>query len=305
MQVPLLLLAISLGAGLALQHVRAVPDNAHSALNQYIINIALPALALVHIPRITLHAGLLYPVGTAYIIFLSMMPLVVMVARKSGWNRQTTGSVILAACLGNTAFLGYPIIEALYGTEGLQIALLVDQPGSFVVGSTFGIAVAGYYSSRKNGTGDVLRKVATFPPFLVFCLALVMNLTGIRVEGALLEVLKNLGATLTPIALVSIGLQLRFSGIREMLRPLAFGLFCKLVLAPALIYFLYVTATGGKGLLVQVSILQAAMPPMITGAIIASEYGLNARLSTLLAGVGVVVSAVTLTIWYLVVQGAG
>jgi predicted permease len=48
--------------------------------------------------------------------------------------------------------LGFPIIEALYGEEGLKTAILVDQPGSFVVLSTLGILVATIYSSgNPNG----------------------------------------------------------------------------------------------------------------------------------------------------------
>jgi predicted permease len=38
------------------------------------------------------------------------------------------GCLILTAGLGNTSF-GFPIIEALYGEEGLKTAILVDQPG--------------------------------------------------------------------------------------------------------------------------------------------------------------------------------
>jgi predicted permease len=47
-----------------------------------------------------------------------------------------TGCLILTAGLGNTSFLGFPIIEALYGQEGMKTAILVDQPGTFVVLST-------------------------------------------------------------------------------------------------------------------------------------------------------------------------
>jgi predicted permease len=44
-------------------------------------------------------------------------------------------------------FFWFSIIEALYGEEGLKTAILVDQPGSFVVLSTLGILVATIYSS--------------------------------------------------------------------------------------------------------------------------------------------------------------
>lgn len=302
-QEPIVLLAASLLIGMMLQRVRAIPANAHIVLNRYVIYVALPALALVHVPYIELHRELLFPVATAWILFLAAVPVVLLVVRIQGWSRQTTGCLILTAGLGNTAFLGYPVIEALYGAEGVQVALLVDQPGTFVVTSTLGIVVAGIYSEGRRRKRELARSVLTFPPFLVFIMALVMNLSGIGPEGVALGVLEQFAATLTPIALISIGLQLNFSGAAEQIRPLAFGLLYKMLLAPALIFLLYVWAFGGEGLLVRVSIMQAAMPPMITGSIIATTYGLNARLAALMAGVGVPVAVVTLAFWYLILGG--
>jgi predicted permease len=54
-------------------------------------------------------------------------------------------------CWFRKYFFWVSIIEALYGEEGLKTAILVDQPGSFVVLSTLGILVATIYSSRDNG----------------------------------------------------------------------------------------------------------------------------------------------------------
>ncbi len=302
-QEPIVLLAASLLIVMMLQRVRAIPANAHIVLNRYVIYVALPALALVHVPYIELHRELLFPVATAWILFLAAVPVVLLVVRIQGWSRQTTGCLILTAGLGNTAFLGYPVIEALYGTEGVQVALLVDQPGTFVVTSTLGIVVAGIYSEGRRRKRELARSVLTFPPFLVFIVALVLNLSGIAPGGVALGVLEQFAATLTPIALISIGLQLKFSGAAEQIRPLAFGLLYKMLLAPALIFLLYVWVFGGEGLLVRVSIMQAAMPPMITGSIIATTYGLNARLAALMAGVGVPVAVVTLAFWYLILGG--
>jgi malate permease and related proteins len=305
LEAPLLLLAASLLIGLLLQHVKAIPENAYLALNGYCIYIALPSLVLIHVPRISLGVDVLFPVATGWIVFLTAIPVVMLVSRRYGWSRQTTGSLILAAGLGNTAFLGYPVTEVLYGAEGVQVAILVDQPGSFVATSTLGIVVAGIFSAAGQRKRDIFRSVLSFPPFLVFTGALILNLSGTQVTGAALEVLEQFAATLTPVALISIGLQLKFSGFTEQVRPLAFGLIYKMVAAPALILLLYALIFGREGLMLQVSVLQAAMPPMITASIIAGSYGLNARLAALMAGVGVPIAAVTLALWYLLLGGYG
>ena len=305
MQAPMVLLVVSLLIGLVLQWVKAIPGNAHVALNSYVIYVALPALGLIHVPGIELQTELLFPIATGWILFLTAIPVVLMAARSFRWSRQTTGCLILTAGLGNTAFLGYPVIEALYGADGVQVAILVDQPGTFIVTSSLGIVIAGIFSEGRKRKREVARNVVTFPPFVIFIIALAMNVSGIQATGIPLQVLEVFAATLTPVALISIGLQLKISGAGDQMRPLAFGLLYKLMLAPALIFTLYVMIFGQEGLLIQVSIVQAAMPPMITGYIIAAAYGLNSHLAALMAGVGVPVAAVTITFWYTLLGGYG
>jgi len=286
--------------GVLLQRVKTVPDDAHVTLNRYVIFVALPALVLINVPGITLELDVIFPVATAWIVFLTAVPVMLFIARRSGWSRKTTGSLILTAGLGNTAFLGYPVVEALYGADGVEVAVMVDQPGNFMVTSTLGIIVAGIFSSGEQRKRDIARSVLEFPPFIVFIGALILNLASVEPGGVIRDVLEKFSATLTPIALISIGMQLKFAGITEHIRPLALGLFYKMIAAPALIFVLYVLVFGREGLIIQVSVIQAAMPPMITGAIIASSYGLNGRLATLMAGVGVPVAAITLAAWYLI-----
>ena len=304
-EAPLLLLAASLLIGVLLQRVKAIPENAHLALNRYVIYVALPALVLINVPRISLELDVIFPIATAWIVFLVAVPTVLFVGRRSGWSRPTMGSLILTAGLGNMAFLGYPVVEALYGAEGLEVAVMVDQPGNFLVTATLGIILAGIFSAESQRKRDIVRSVLEFPPFIVFIGAMILNLTGTQFTGVTLEVLEQFAATLTPVALISIGMQLKFTGITKQIRPLTFGLFYKMIAAPVLIFVLYTVVFGREGLMIQVSVMMAAMPPMITGAIIAASYGLNTRLAALMAGVGVPIAAVTLAIWYLILGGYG
>jgi len=51
-----------------------------------------------------------------------------------------------------------------------------------------------------------------------------------------------------------------------------------------------------------VTLFDAAMPPMITAAIIASEHDLDPELATLMVAVGLVISFVTLSGWWWMLQ---
>jgi len=116
--------------------------------------------------------------------------------------------------------------------------------------------------------------------------------------GWFVGVLGRIGGTLSPLALISVGFQLRLGHIRERLGPLGLGLFYKLVVGPALVAFLFVVVMGARGTEIQVTLFEAAMAPMITGSIVAAEHDLDGDLAALMVGVGIPLSFLTLPIWW-------
>ncbi len=289
--------------GVILQKVRNFPANTPLVLNQFIIYISLPALALYFIPDVTLDRTVLIPIGVAWICFGGSAIFFWSLGKFYGWSRKLIGCLILTAGLGNTSFIGFPVIEALYGKEGLKTAILIDQPGSFFVLSTLGIALAATLSKGTTDYKAIFKKILTFPPFFSFALALLFNVFNLHFSDDLKEVFQRLGSTVTPLALISVGLQLRIERRSKHWGFLALGLTYQLILAPLLIYTIYVGMLGLRGEIVQITIVEAAMAPMITASIVAATYGLKPRLANMMIGFGIPISFITLAFWYWFVQG--
>jgi len=119
------------------------------------------------------------------------------------------------------------------------------------------------------------------------------------------ELLKRLGATLVPLALVSVGFQLRLSQMHGRVPQLALGLAFKLVIGPALVLLMYAGVIGARGTVIQVTVFEAAMGPMIGAAIVAMDHDLDPALVTLMVGIGIPLSFVTLPAWWWLLQGFG
>jgi predicted permease len=80
-------------------------------------------------------------------------------------------------------------------------------------------------------------------------------------------------------------------------KELTYGLFYKLIAAPAVIFILYFYLFNLRGLTFQVSVIETAMPPMVMGSVLAVQFNLNPKLANLMVGIGIPLSAITLTIW--------
>lgn len=297
-----ILIFVCLFLGLILQNIKQIPQNTHKILNRIVIYICLPALALYHIPKIKWDNQLLFPIGVAWIGFVISFFFFSFLGNRLGWSRKLTGCLIICAGLSNTSFLGFPIIEALYGEEGLKTAILVDQPGSFVVLSTLGIFVATIYSKGNLNSLQIATKIAFFPPFITFCIACLMNVLEFDFYDWGQLLFKTVGSAVTPLALLSVGLQLRFERRSMHWNFLGLGLLYKLILTPAIICFLYVVVFDQHSKAIEVAILESAMAPMITGCILASSYGLKPRLCSMMIGFGIPLSFITLIFWNILVH---
>lgn len=297
-----IIILVFLALGLLLQRVPAIPKTTPKKLNWIVLQICLPALALYYIPKVQWSNQLLYPILVAWIIFILSWILFALLGKQFGWSRKLTGCLIICSGLSNTSFIGFPIITALYGDSGMKTAILVDQPGSFVVLSTLGVLVAALYSKGQTSGVQIIKKIAFFPPFITFVVACLMNIFDYDLLPLLQQGLKFLGGFVTPLALLSVGLQLKLERKSKHWRFLGLGLFYKLLLAPAFIYVLYVLILKQQSEVIEVALLEGAMSPMITASILASSHGLKPKLCSMMIGFGIPISFFTLLFWYVVVH---
>lgn len=281
---------------------KILPDNSHVILNNIVLYICLPALALLYIPEMKVSTNTIYPLAVTYIVFFLSIVFFIVLGKLLKLDSKTVGALILTAGLCNTSFVGFPVLITLFGEEGLKVGVLIDQAGSFVVLATFGTIVASVYSHGKVDYKNILVKILVYPSFIAFVLGIVLNIFNYRFEGVPKELLEKAGNPMAFLALISVGLQLNISFKQLPLKELIAGLSYKLIFAPFVIYLLYFVILNGSGLDVQVSLIEVAMPPMVMGAVLASGFNLNPKLANLMVGIGIPLSFITLGIWYLVIR---
>lgn len=290
----LLILFVCLALGMLCRRFVALPEGIVPGINWWVLNIALPALVLALVPKVTVDAQLWFPVAGMYVTFFGAWAVFATLGKVLAWSPHRVGCLTLVCGLGNTSFMGYPMMEALHGKAGLSIAVIADQLGCFPLLAAGGIVVASIYSGRGASLPAIARRVFTFPAFLALVTGVFVGLAGGWPE-AVEKLLLQIGQTLTPLALFSVGLQFSLHLRREQIGPLLAGLGWKLLLAPLAALGIGLAA-GVGGLTLTVGVLQAAMAPMISAAILADQYGLEPRLANTVLGAGILLSLVTIPV---------
>jgi hypothetical protein len=293
------LLAASLLLGALARRSGRFPEQTALVLNAYVLNVALPALVLRAVHRLTLAPELFAAAATPWFVFGGAWLFFRALGPRLGLPPRTVAALVLTAGLSNTAFVGLPLIEGLMGREALRVAVVIDQLGSFLAVGTVATLFAARATAKDTRPVALLKKVVGFPPFLALVAAFLAHPWD---WPAWVEVvLGRLGDLLTPLALFSVGFQLRPSGLKGRVPALALGLGYKLVVAPLGVVLLLLALPGMGRLTFEVSVLQAAMAPMVTGAILAADNGLDPELSALMVGLGIPLSFATVpcALWLL------
>jgi len=288
---PLLLLMVCLLLGVGVGRFATTPPALPQSLNWWVLNIALPALILHLLPLLKVDLHLWVLPAAMWLVFFGAWGLFAVIGKRLGWSRGQIGALTLVCGLGNTSFIAYPMIEALRGQAGLTLAVVADQIGCFPALVIGGTVVAATYSGGKPNARQIAQKILWFPPFLCFIVGFIAGRLG-GWPPALDEMLARIGATLVPLALFSVGLQLKLRLAPGQMSVAIVGLCWKLFVAAGLVFGLGL-AFGINREILTIAVLQTAMAPMISAAILADQYDLDPPLANAVLSIGIVISFVS------------
>ena len=148
-------------------------SNLPSLLNKMIIYLCLPAFVLTIIPKIELqNKDLIYPLSHWFSL-LCLVFLTLLFSKYLKLERKTTGCRLILIPLGNTSFLGYPMVEVFFHQTQLPYAILYDQLGSFLGLALYAPFILSLYdTSAKPSPKSFFTKTLSFPPLLALLASL-------------------------------------------------------------------------------------------------------------------------------------
>lgn len=278
---------VLLAIGILLQKSDAPSDFAKS-LNFFVIYVSLPATVLMQVPKIQFDFSALGVILMPWLLLPIVIVIVILMTRNH--PPQTRAALLLVMPLGNTSFVGIPIVHTLLGEEAIPYVLMYDQFGTFLILSLYGAAVIARYETGMFHKRLILKKLLFFPPFIFLVFALLFGEIPLGIQ----PYLQLLSSTLVPLALVSVGYSMKFGG------EVDYGLFTqslvlKLLIMP-LIAFGVLFAVGTEPLALKTAVLESGMPSMITAGALAIAAGFAPALSAALVGYGIIIALITLPI---------
>jgi len=293
MQIIILIILILVSA--LLTQKKLLTENHMRWANSWIIWLALPSIALLNIPSLKISAQLLAPILSPILGFIGSFLFFYVLLRRFLEPKQRLVLAVSGA-LGNTSFIGFPVISSLYAQDYMPIAIVIDQINFLLMAS---IAYALIVSQNTTfHPWQSVKKIITFPSFIALVIALFIE-PDFYHEGMVM-LLEFLSASMSPVAMLIIGFYFAKYVRLSIPKPVALGILYSLVLAPILTFGLLELLAITEQSIRTTSVIEAAMPPMTTIAILFSSHDIKPRLAAQLLCWGIAGSFITLPIWYFI-----
>jgi len=305
------ILFILMAIGFIVGKAKILTREANKMLSQIVLFIALPCTiftsAFENEMTITLGDTLFYMLMvllTFAIAFLIAIPVIHIL----GGEKFNKGVLVVVAVFSNCAYMGFPVINAIFGISSVYYVALFSIPFNLLI---FSLGI--YLISQKKPTendqaeessdtddgnkprGGFNPKYLLNPVLLSIFIAVPLAITGVRPPYIVTEVFRITGSITTPGAMLVIGSTLALVPIKSVFAEWRIipATLLKLIVIP-LVTWLVLRQIISNELMLGVLVVISAMPTAATASMIAIEYNGNERiasagvfLTTLLCGITV------------------
>lgn len=195
--------------------------------------------------------------------------------------------------VSNGGFLGNPVIEGIYGTEGLFYGSVFMFPVRVVMWTV------GTACFMKEKQGSVVKKVLTHPCIAAIYLGLIVMITGIHLPGFVNSTVEGISNCNTPLSMMLVGMMLaEMNPLGLIDKTMIWYTGIRLLIIPGIIFALTAVLPINP-LLRGVTVIMAGMPAPVTTALLSSKYGGDEGYATGMIFLTTILSMITLPIWCL------
>ncbi|AFY49192.1 putative permease [Nostoc sp. PCC 7524] len=282
---------------------RKLPTTVPTRLAQFLFWVGVPISIIAFLRQADLSGRIWIAPAIAYLaILLGALLAWLGIKAQTYFSRTipqkpTQGSLLLAAMIGNTGYLGFPITLAMIGPEYFAWALFYDLLGSFPGAYGLGVALGAHFGDNGQNQRQITQVAqAIFINPAIWSFGFGLLLRQIAIPDGVAFTLDKLGWTTVALSLVLIGMRLAKLNTLVNLPQVGMSLVIKMLIVP-LILGCTLPFLGLTGPAAKVIILQMAMPPAFASLVIAETFNLDRNLAVTTLAVGAMLLLLTLPIW--------
>lgn len=226
-----------------------------------------------------------YVFAMSFVFYLLMIILSVPLTLAMRVPKTERRLYLFMSIFGNVGFMGFPVVSAVYGNEGLFYAAILNCVFNIII-YTFGVLLMTAGSNDKSQHKNLLaslqwKKVLLSPAVICSVVAVLIFSLRIRLPDIIADTLDTLGGLTSPLAMLVVGANLAGMPLKEMIQDWKLDLYVILrQFALPLVFFLLFGMIADHSVLLPTWLVLSGMPIANTTALFATEYHGNERLAS-------------------------
>lgn len=266
-------LFVFIGLGYLLRRTKKLPDDAGRVLSMLTALLFTPAYAIKNL-AVSLHwekiGSQLTLIAYGAIIVVATIGLAYILARMLAKNDFQRSSYLYAFSIPNFSYLGYPMVEGVFGSGMLSQMLIFCIPMSIAC-NTYG-----YLLFAKNGKLTI-KDILKMPVILSVFVGMIIGFSGLQLPMLVSDVLTMAGNCMSPASMLLAGFVLGSFPLRDLFRGrrayLISGI--RLVLIPAVVGGVLLLL-GVRGMYLALPVIVSAMPLGMNLVVFPESMGIDA-----------------------------
>lgn len=275
-----------------------------STLSKLLTGLFLPVVIFTNISAMEVESFVLLDVGTFLIIqFLLLALLAGVCAKLFGMDAKLTAIFKNSVVLMNSGNFGLPVSQLVFASNplGVSIQIIVLMFQNFLT-FTYGIFTSA--TTQKSGIKENMAPLFKTPTIYALALGLVFYIFNLSLPKAAEQVLNQIAAGFTALALLVLGAQIAYPKLKYLSPVFFFTISLRLVGAPlialGIIWLLQLEGTTAQALFIA-----SSFPMSRNSALFALEYdnypeyaAQSVLISTMLGGVTVSIVILLSQVWF-------
>lgn len=282
---------------------KLITNNMNKDLSNLILYIALPCMIITSLSSYDFSKELLIVSGKliaiSWIVYAASIFLSYPLAKLLKLDGTTKDIFQFGIVFSNVAFMGFPVINSVFGSQGIFYAALYNLPFNFILW-TFGVMVLSRPGTDEvnpilNEKGSINLKILLNPGIISVFIGFILFLTSIKLPGPIFEAMELLGNITTPLSMIFVGSILADIDVKKVFtNKVAFILSGIRLLGIPLILLLVLKQFDLDSMTIGIPVIITAMPIAANCTIMATKYGNDYHLGSQVVFISTMLSMITI-----------
>lgn len=268
-------------------------DEFWRVLGKFVYNVCVPVLMFSVLSQFEWHQEHLRFIAATLIGTILFCGLMFVVVPRLNTNTQSA-TIAAIACQPNSVFLGFPLVASVFAQQS-ELALglaAIYSALEWPITTTFSVAIL---RRHKRDTRIEFRQFFKDPIILGCLIGFVWSSTGMEIPNAIQTPLTWVGGLTSTLALLIVGVRMKFGHIRQHLAAIFHTTAIKLLVLP-LAGWIVAWMFGLTSITVAVFVLLIGTPVAVSTVLIVEQHKGDTELAAGAVTVSTLLSIVTLSV---------